>query len=136
MKIIRIICIGMLVVLLVSCNKKTKETNSDATTQMETESVELKSDTETNVALTGCDKFLNEYEAWMNGFIEIMARHKDDPVGLVGDPEYTKTMGEGIDWATRWMQQPQACMANSNYSKRFDAIQERAETKMKELGLK
>ncbi|MDC8004923.1 hypothetical protein POV27_12750 [Aureisphaera galaxeae] len=135
MKIIKILGVVVLVLFLASCNKKKKEAdNETATTQVE--ETERGASGENSLALTACDKFLNEYEAWMNGFIEIMARHKDDPVGLVGDPEYTKTMGEGIDWATRWMQQPQACMTNSNYSKRFDAIQERADAKMKELGLK
>ncbi len=135
MKILRILGILLLVVFMVSCNKKKKEEDSEETA-VTIETTTEESSKESNLELTSCDRFLNEYETWMNNYIEVMARHKDDPVGLVGDPEYTKMMTEGIDWATRWMQQPQACMANNNYSKRFDAIQDRAQKKMEELGLK
>jgi len=83
-----------------------------------------------------CDEFLDSYEEWMDTYIKILAKYKDDPVGLATSKEYNKLIKEAVNWATLWGRNHFMCAQNEKYAKRFNEIQERSVQKQKELGLK
>ena len=39
-----------------------------------------------------CDDFLEQYEKWMNDYVEFMAEYKDNPVAMISDPRYSKIL--------------------------------------------
>lgn len=128
-----IMLLGILGLTLQSCRDKDKSSSDEAVVVADTG--ETKSGKK-EVKNKDCEDFLDEYEQWMDEFVDLMRKYKDNPIGLVSDPAYTTTMSEGITWATDWMQKPTTCIGSSYYQKRFDAIQEKSKKKMKELGLK
>ena len=83
-----------------------------------------------------CEDFLNTYDTWTNELIELMAKHKDDPVTLATSPEYVNTMMKGVNFIQDWETISFSCATNANYSKRMKEIQNKLNEKQKELGLK
>ncbi len=116
-----------------SCRKNTQESMENTTTT-EVEKEDKVSDNDKRIK--DCDDFLDTYESWTNELIELMAKHKDDPVTLATSPEYMNTMLEGVSFVQDWETIAYSCASNDTYSKRMEAIQQRLENKQKELGLK
>ncbi len=121
------------IILIVGCRKKNSET-IDETTIITTQAKVQESNSSKDIKT--CNDFLDRYEEWMNNYIEMMDKYKEDPIGLVSSPEYTNTMMEGLDWATQWSQKHASCALNKKFAKRMEKIQERSEKKLKALGLK
>ncbi len=122
----------MIFSLLIGCKKEKKEDQIQVNSTEQRNNDEEKTD---DTSKKDCDDFLKEYEKWMDDVVEVMAKHKDNPAGLIGDPDYTKSMLEASNWATEWMQKSTVCARDSKYQKKFDAIQKRMEEKMQDLGL-
>lgn len=132
MKTLSLLLSSFVFLLFLSCNKK--ESKSDETNLSANHTVETveKNDSKNK----DCDDFLDDYEKWMDDLVTLFGKYKDRPVDLLQDPAYSKTLSEGVQWSTAWMQQPMTCLNSKTYQKRFEAIQERAKKKMEEIKLK
>ncbi|MEM7086172.1 MAG: hypothetical protein AAF489_08330 [Bacteroidota bacterium] len=127
--IVIIACFGIL-----GCGEKTSDTEKEANTTLETETAtNMTSSTE---EIKSCEDFLNTYEKWTDDLIELMAAHKDDPVGLATSQEYINTMMQGVNFTQDWATISVSCSMNKSYETRMKAIQEHMEKKQVELGLK
>ncbi len=126
--ILLMLCLGML--MQISCKKKTKIEAKDSLGTTTLSSTETDKEGEKK-----CDDFIADYENWMEGYVDLIAKYKDNPAGLIGDPEYTKVGLEGVEWASNWANDL-SCAMNPKYQKRFNEIQDKIEKKMKEVGLK
>jgi len=49
--------------------------------------------------------------------------------------EYMKLAQEGMNWMTQWNSKLYYCASKEKYQKRFDEISEKAEKKLKEMGI-
>lgn len=116
---------------LVSCggNKGNKESQKDAESSTE-KSVEADEFDTAN----DCDEFIDQYEKWMDDYLKVLEKYMKNPMDQSLLQEYSKVSQEAISWIEQWANLGK-CTANEKYQKRFDAISEKAEKKMKELGL-
>ena len=119
---------------MLSCKNETPETNLE--TEARAEQANAKSNSEKSSKIKDCDDFLNTYEKWANDLIELMAKHKDDPVTLATSPEYINTMMESTNYLRDWQTIAVSCAQDDSYEKRMKTIQDNLVHKQKELGLK
>lgn len=66
-----------------------------------------------------CDAFLADYEDFMNKYIEVLKKYKDDPTdtGILAD--YTSLMSEASTWASKTAD----CASDAKFAAKFAAIQ-------------
>ena len=118
-----------------SCKKKA----SDTTVEDEAVSIELEAtpkELKESEDLKTCDDFLDNYEKWMDNYIELLSKHKDNPLELATSKEYIETMSQASDWMMKWVSKHGACAQNSEYADRMKDIQEKGDKKLKEIGMK
>ncbi len=138
MKIFIKILLCTSLVLSISCKKKLKasENEDDIIVEMKSEA-DTKSKSAELKTVKDCDEFIDQYEAWMEDYFELMEKYKENPVDLIGDPEYSKMAIQAMDWGSKWsIKLATSCAANPQYEKRIKEIQEKMEKKMKKIGLK
>jgi hypothetical protein len=125
----------ILTLILASCGsgKSTdeKEQSSDAT---EASVEETKEGSDFKEA-KDCDEFVDQYEEWMDNYLEFLEKYMKNPMDAVNSQEYMKLAQEGMNWASQWSTKLVHCGSKEKYQKRFDEISEKADKKMKELGL-
>lgn len=109
---------------------------SNAKNQIEIVSDDLNASSDEQKIVKDCDDFLEQYEKWMNDYVEFMAEYKDNPVAMISDPRYSKILSNSTTWITDWSVIANSCAVNDNYEKRFKKISDKMEEKMKSLGLK
>lgn len=105
-KIISIVLALTLVLTLAACGvKKTNNEDVNDTINTEVSSVEdsennaeTKEDAESNVEWK---QFLNEYEEWVDKYIEITKKYKDNPSDMSILSDYTDMMSELTEWTTK-----------------------------------
>ena len=78
-----------------------------------------------NKASSDCDKFLNQYEDYMNKYLDIIKKAQADPTNVELIGEMTKLTQEGTQFQTT---KPEACKDDKEFLAKFLAIQ----TKMAE----
>ncbi len=118
-----------------SCKKKASDTTvNDEAVSIETEATpkNLKESED----LKTCDDFLDNYEKWMDNYIEMLGKYKDNPLEFATSKEYATTMAEGSNWMMKWVSNHASCAQNKAYAKRMKSIQEKSDEKLKELGFK
>ncbi|WP_296385742.1 hypothetical protein [Winogradskyella sp.] len=121
--------------VITACKKKPSETkDNDSITITNTEQRTGTSTSSKNIK--DCDDFLNTYESWTDDLLELMAKHKDDPITLATSPEYINTMTEGMSFIQDWQTIALSCSTDDSYEKRMKAIQQKMNDKQKELGFK
>ena len=130
-----IVFILFALICLTACGDKPSEAEKEATVIKETEN-EKKEETTPSERIKDCEDFLDTYEAWTDDILNIMARHKDDPVALATSPEYTNTMMKGVNFMQDWATISFSCAMNPFYETRMNAIQEKMKKRQEELGLK
>lgn len=115
-----------------------KETSSEKSEDVATEITETKEGKKVVAPkkIKNCDDFLDTYEAWSNNILEVMAKHKDDPIGLATSSEYINTMTKGVGFIQDWGTISTSCAMNPTYETRMKTIQKNMEARQKELGFK
>lgn len=121
---------------LTACGDKSSKANKEATVVETTEAAKEGKKSKAPEKIKDCEDFLDTYEVWANDLIELMAKHKDDPVTLATSPDYTTTMMKGVGFMEDWATISVSCAMNEGYSRRMDDIQQQLEEKQVELGLK
>ena len=102
--------------------------------------IEMNQDDETRLELSkneksgDCDDFMDDYEEWMERYVELLRQYKENPVGLATSEEYTSMSTEMMEWSSKWSSLAIDCAKNPEYEKRFNKIQEKVEKEMEALG--
>ncbi|NQT76967.1 MAG: hypothetical protein HQ565_04575 [Bacteroidetes bacterium] len=81
-----------------------------------------------------CDEFLDDYEKWTDDYLEILEAYVKDPTNLEIGEEYTELSESMMTWYTDWSNYA-ACAQKEEFQKRFEAISDKIDKKMQELGL-
>jgi len=82
-----------------------------------------------------CDEFIDKYEEWMDNYLLLLEKYMKDPMDSKLMEEYMKLAEESMVWMEQWSGKLAVCASRDKYEKRFNEISERAEKKMKELGI-
>ena len=82
-----------------------------------------------------CDEFIDQYEEWMDSYIALLEKYMKNPMDAKLGEEFMKLAEESMFWMEQWNGKLAVCASKDKYEKRFNEISERAEKKMKELGI-
>jgi hypothetical protein len=85
--------------------------------------------------INDCDEFLDRYEKWVDDYLVVLEKYSKDPMDTANSQEFMKVAQEASGWAQQWTNNFYACVSQEKYQKRFEAMGEKVEKKMKELGL-
>ena len=88
-------------------------------------------DTEETV-ITSCDEFLDEYEAWITDYLDLLEMFKNNPTDPALSQKYMKVTQEASTWTQKWIKFAE-CGEKEEYQQRFDEISEMVDEKMEEL---
>ena len=80
-----------------------------------------------------CDEFLDNYEKWINNYLKTMEKYMKNPLDQSLMQDYSKLAQEGMTWYNNW--NIMDCASKEKYEKRFEAIANKVDKKMEELGL-
>lgn len=117
--------------MFTSCgNKESKNAKQDPAEEI----VNADDDKEFKEA-KNCDEFIDQYEEWMDNYLLLLEKYMKDPMDSKLMGEYMKLAEESVSWMEQWSGKLAICASKDKYEKRFNEISERAEKKMKELGL-
>ncbi|MEL6811333.1 MAG: hypothetical protein AAFP76_08375 [Bacteroidota bacterium] len=119
---------------MISCGDKPSEEQKEANVVLDAEpanGIEAPSE-----KIKDCEDFMDTYETWSDDILELMEKHKKDPVTLATSPEYVNTMMKGVGFMRDWETISFSCATDPSYEARMKAIQEKMEAKQKELGFK
>lgn len=96
---------------------------------METEAVE-----EEEAVITNCDEFLDEYEAWITDYLDLLEMFKKNPTDPGLSQKYMTISQEASTWTQQWIKFAE-CSEKEEYQERFDEISEMVDKKMEELNM-
>ena len=117
---------------LQACKEKSDESNSNnglETAQEPQEEVTFEK-------AEDCDQFIDQYEEWSEEYIAFLSKYKDEPMKAVTSPEYGQMMSKASSWSQEWLSISVSCAQNSSYEEKVEAIMNRMEEKIEELGFK
>lgn len=120
----------MFVVLMLAWSCGNKQPKTEATEETEN-AVEKVGDTKAK----DCDEFVDKYEKWMDDYLVLMEKYMKNPMDQEMMQKFAKVQGEAMEWVSQWQGTMVLCAGDEKYEKRFNEISEKAEKKMKELGL-
>lgn len=132
-KVVKLFLLSLFVVAIsASCGSGTQNKNDQS--QVATE---LEDDREATSGeeITDCDEFLAKYEKWVDKYLVVLEKYKNNPMDPQMAQEFMAVGLEAAEWAEQWTQNHYACTSDEKYQKRFEAISDRVDKKMKELEL-
>ncbi len=117
--------------LFTSCgNKESKNEKQEPAEEI------VKSDDDSDFKeAKNCDEFIDQYEEWMDNYLVLLEKYMKNPMDSKLMEDYMKLAEESMFWLEQWSGKLAVCASKDKYEKRFDEITERAEKKMKELGI-
>ena len=114
--------------LLSSCGKNQSKNEAEESSSNSTESGDFKD-------AKNCDEFIDQYEKWMDDYVVLIDKFMKNPTDADLMNEYMKVAEESMNWMNQWNSKLALCASEEKYEKRFDEITERAEKKLKEMGI-
>jgi hypothetical protein len=102
-------------------------------TEENTETEEAEAAEIEKTKISDCDEFLNKYEAWVDDYLDLLEKFKKNPADPDLTQKYLKVTNELADWSQQWFKFID-CNDQEKYEKRYDAISEKVDKKLKELG--
>ena len=82
-----------------------------------------------------CDEFIDQYDKWMDDYLKVIEKYMDDPMDAAMAEEFKNVAIEGASWMTQWSTNLMYCASEEKYQKRFEEISEKADEKLKEMGI-
>lgn len=125
----------ILAFIFASCGSGTSSNEKEKAGESEKKTVEEAIENSDFKEAKDCDEFVDQYEKWMDSYLEFLEKYMKNPMDAVNSQEYMKLAQEGVNWASQWNTKLIHCASIEKYQKRFEEISEKAEKKMKELGL-
>jgi hypothetical protein len=117
-----IFLIGIIVLLFAySCGNSSQNSNG-AEQKLNAENIE------------DCDDFLEQYEKWGDEYLKVLDDYFKNPSDQEITMRYMELMQEAMEWSTKWSALMD-CAEDEKYEKKFEAISNELEEKMKELNL-
>ena len=129
-----LICLALF--SLTTCKEKKKAETEETQITIEMNKDAVTSDSSQKEESGDCEDFVDDYEAWMDKYIDMLAKYKADPVALATSPEFQSMTSQSMDWASRWSDVAVDCARYPEYEKRFKEIQQKADEELEALGLK
>ncbi|NOR74880.1 MAG: hypothetical protein GQ525_06955 [Draconibacterium sp.] len=124
-----IFCVSL---LLTSCgNNQSKKESANDTDELINKSLETNNFKEAK----DCDEFIDQYEKWMDNYIVLIEKYMKNPMDAELMQEYMKVAQESMNWMNQWNNKLSSCASKEKYEKRFEEITEKAEKKLKEMGI-
>jgi len=120
------------IILLTSCGQR--QSSKDKSENQEEASTVLQDNDDFDKA-KDCDEFIDQYEEWMNNYVELLEKYMKNPTDATISSEYLKVAQESMNWLTQWNSKLYFCAAKEKYQKRFEEITAVAEKKLEELGI-
>lgn len=118
--------------LFTSCsNKQSKEESTKDSDPISEESLENNDLEEAK----NCDEFIDQYEEWMDDYVELIEKYMKNPMDAALSEEYMKLAQEGMNWMNQWNSKLLYCASMEKYEKRFEEISDKAEKKLEEMGI-
>ena len=118
--------------LFTSCG--TNQSKEDSTRDTDQSSIKSIKGKELQKA-KDCDEFIDQYEKWMDDYIILIDKYMKNPMDATLMQEYMAVAEESINWMSQWSTNLAYCASMEKYQKRFDEISEKAELKLKEMGI-
>jgi len=84
-----------------------------------------------SIAEGDCDKFLDDYEKWVDEYIKLYKQVIVNPMDTKNIEMYQKSAKELENWSKRWVDL-MACAGEEKYQKRMDEIAAKVEKAMEE----
>lgn len=82
-----------------------------------------------------CDEFIDQYEEWSDDYIELLEKYMKNPMDATLSKKFMEQSEKATFWMNQWNSKLVECASQEKYQKRFDEISERADKKLKELGI-
>lgn len=82
-----------------------------------------------------CEEFIDQYEEWSNDYIELLEKYMKNPMDATLSKKFMEQTEKASFWMNQWNSKLVYCSSQEKYQKRFDEISERADKKLKELGI-
>lgn len=82
-----------------------------------------------------CDDYLERYEKWMADYIVLLEKYMKNPMDASLAGKFMELAQESSKWMNEWTTTLAFCASSEKYEKRFNEISEKAEKRMKELGI-
>jgi hypothetical protein len=121
--------------LLTSCgNSQSKEEKEESTNETDL-ILDQSAETSDLKEAKNCDEFIDQYEEWMDNYIILIDKYLKNPMDATLSQDYMKQAQKGIVWMNQWNSKLTYCASKEKYQKRFDEISEKAEKKLKEMGI-
>lgn len=127
--------------LLSSCSTDTQESKEkyDNTAKEAVDIAEPSVNTSLEMAnmevAKDCDEFIDQYEKWMNDYIELLGKYMKNPMDATLSQEFMTQGQKASFWLNQWHGKLLHCTSQEKYQKRFEEISAKADKKMKELGI-
>ena len=80
------------------------------------------------------DEFLDEYEAWITDYLDLLEMFKKNPTDPGLSQKYMTITQEASTWTQQWIKFAE-CSEKEEYQERFDEISEMVDKKMEELDM-
>ena len=132
--IITIVCIALFSFTACKEKPKSQEDEQQITIEM-SEGEEASSELGGKEVSGDCEDFIDDYEAWMEQYIALLGKYKEDPVALATSPEYTEMTMEMMVWSSKWRELTIDCAGNPEYEKRIEEIQEKLDKELEALDM-
>lgn len=82
-----------------------------------------------------CDEFIDQYEEWSDDYIELLEKYMKNPMDATLSKKFMEQAEKATFWMNQWNSKLIYCASQEKYQKRFDEITDRADKKLKELGI-
>lgn len=119
--------------LFASCgsNQSAEEQNESSVESTE----EVSSESEDLEEAKNCEEFIDQYEEWSDDYIELLEKYMKNPTDASLSQKFMEQAEKATFWMEQWNSKLIYCASQEKYQKRFDEISERADKKLKELGI-
>ncbi len=106
--------------------------SSDQATEQNGEAVNTEQGDEQTIK--DCDDFLDQYEQWTDDYLEVLEAYTKDPTNIEISKDFVALSQSMENWYLQWTDYIQ-CASNPKYEKRWQAISDKVDNKMEELGM-
>ncbi len=118
---------------LYACGGGPSADDEDSGTNKRKKEKVRKSDDDKDVKeIANCSQFLDEYEEWVDVYLEFLEDYTKNPMDPNLAQKYAEIGQEASDWYVKWTSL-YACASREKYQKRFEQIAKKIEKKMEEL---
>ena len=114
-----IFCISL---LLTACGGKQSANEENEKTDDKSELSDENNESMDFEAAEDCDDFIDQYEKWMDTYLEFLEEYMKNPMNATLSEKYMKLANESVEWTNQWGAKMIICGSQEKYEKRFKNI--------------